>query len=213
MLAKTSGESFLDNGAGKALSAHIEKADSSPSSEAGEVASDDPFAVTLDPSEDPKNLPNWRKWSIVLILASGAHCTACVSAVVSVAFLERIYSNLHGGKFSQGAFTVDVLSEEFHVSEEVAILGVSLFVLGLGMMFLLLRQFLHLICPRCEAMGPLFIGPLSEVQGRNMMYRVSYLLFFVFSWPVAFPPNIGAYARLCAIHLTILILCGTQRYF
>lgn len=40
-------------------------------------------------------------------------------------------------------------------------------------------------------MGPLVTGPLSELYGRNIIYRVSYLLFFAFTWPVAFPPNMG----------------------
>ncbi len=55
---------------------------------------------------------------------------------------------------------------------EVTILSISLYVLGLGI-------------------GPLFMGPLSELYGRNIIYRVSYILFFAFTWPTAFPPNIG----------------------
>jgi MFS family permease len=47
-------------------------------------------------------------------------------------------------------------------------------------------------------LGPLVIGPLSEVHGRNFMYRISYLLFFAFSWAVAFPPDIGTpLNRIC----------------
>jgi MFS family permease len=70
----------------------------------------------------------------------------------------------------QAAFTEDGLSTEFHVSHVAAILSISLYVLGLGF-------------------GPLLVGPLSELYGRNIVYRVSYGLFFVFSWPVAFAPN------------------------
>lgn len=54
----------------------------------------------------------------------------------------------------------------------VSVLSISLFVEGLGL-------------------GPLIVGPLSEVYGRNPIYRISYGLFFVFAWPVAFAPNIG----------------------
>ena len=61
---------------------------------------------------------------------------------------------------------------EFNVSKEVTVLGLSLFVMGLGL-------------------GPLLVGPLSEVYGRNIVYQVSYLLFFLFSWPIAFAPDIG----------------------
>lgn len=39
-------------------------------------------------------------------------------------------------------------------------------------------------------LGPLLIGPLSEVHGRNRIYQVSYFLFFAFSFPVAFAPHI-----------------------
>lgn len=57
------------------------------------------------------------------------------------------------------------------------ILGISLFVEGLG----------------C---GPLLLGPLSEFYGRNPVYRVSYIIFWIFSWPVAFAPNIGEWVSL-----------------
>lgn len=64
------------------------------------------------------------------------------------------------------------MAADFHVSKEVAILGVSLFVEGMGI-------------------GPLLLGPLSEFYGRNPVYWVSYSMFFVLSFPVAFAPNIG----------------------
>ena len=63
---------------------------------------------------------------------------------------------------------------DLHTSREVSILGLSLFSLGL-------------------AIGPLFMGPLSELYGRNIIYQTSYTLFFAFTWPTAFPPHIGAY--------------------
>ncbi|KAF7421327.1 hypothetical protein PC9H_011849 [Pleurotus ostreatus] len=75
---------------------------------------------------------------------------------------------------SIAAFTEDAVAKEFHVPHEVAILSISLFVEGVGI-------------------GPLFVGPLSEVYGRNIIYQVSYTLFFAFSWPVAFAPNIAVY--------------------
>ena len=64
------------------------------------------------------------------------------------------------------------MARQFHVGKEVAILGISLYVMGLGT-------------------GPLFSGPLSEVYGRNIVYRVSFVLFFAFTFPVAFAPDIG----------------------
>ena len=40
-------------------------------------------------------------------------------------------------------------------------------------------------------LGPLLVGPLSEVYGRSIIYRASFVFFFAFTWPVSFPPNIG----------------------
>ncbi|TFK64862.1 MFS general substrate transporter [Pluteus cervinus] len=83
---------------------------------------------------------------------------------------------------SLAAFTENGVSTEFGVSHEVSILSISLFVEGLGL-------------------GPLLVGPLSEVYGRNIVYRVSYGLFFLFSFPVAFAPNI-------AVYLVFRFICG-----
>ena len=68
------------------------------------------------------------------------------------------------------------MSEEFRVGKEVAILTISFFLLGLGI-------------------GPLLAGPLSEVYGRKIVYRVSFGLFFVSTFPVAFAPHIGKFER------------------
>ncbi|KAF4588404.1 hypothetical protein EYR40_009954 [Pleurotus pulmonarius] len=87
---------------------------------------------------------------------------------------------------SIASFTEIAVAEEFHVSHVVTILSISLFVEGLGV-------------------GPLLVGPLSEVYGRNIVYRVSYALFFVFSWPVAFAPNIAVYL----IFRFVTGLCGS----
>jgi MFS family permease len=79
------------------------------------------------------------------------------------------------------------VAREFHVGREVALLGISLYVIGLGI-------------------GPLFSGPLSEVYGRNIVYHVSFILFFAFTFPVAFAPNIGNVAwNVYTYHRQILI--------
>ncbi|KAH8097023.1 MFS general substrate transporter, partial [Cristinia sonorae] len=75
---------------------------------------------------------------------------------------------------SVAAFTENAVSETFHVGKEVPILSISLFVLGLGI-------------------GPLLVGPLSEVYGRNLVYRVAIFAFWAFTWPVAFPPDIATF--------------------
>ncbi|ESK83268.1 hypothetical protein Moror_15067 [Moniliophthora roreri MCA 2997] len=75
---------------------------------------------------------------------------------------------------SVAAFAEDGLAEEFHVTKIVAILSISIFVEGLGF-------------------GPLLVGPLSEVYGRNIIYQVSFVLLFAFSFAVAFAPNITVF--------------------
>ncbi|KIM74731.1 hypothetical protein PILCRDRAFT_827934 [Piloderma croceum F 1598] len=112
----------------------------------------DHFMVTLDPEDDPQYLPPWRRWTAVIVISSASLCVTCASSIAS--------------------FTEAGISIEFNVSKEVTVLGLSLFVMGLGL-------------------GPLLVGPLSEVYGRNIVYQVSYLLFFLFSWPIAFAPDIG----------------------
>lgn len=77
----------------------------------------------------------------------------------------------------QAAFAEGGVSRDFHVSKEVSILGVSLFVLGLGI-------------------GPLVAGPMSEIYGRSAVYHVSFIFFFIFMFPVAFAPNISK----CVVH-------------
>jgi len=112
----------------------------------------DHFMVTLDPEDDPQYLSLCRRWTAVLVISSASLCVTCASSIAS--------------------FTEAGISAEFHVSKEVTVLGISLFVMGLGL-------------------GPLLVGPLSEVYGRNIVYQVSYLFFFLFSWPIAFAPDIG----------------------
>jgi MFS family permease len=143
----------------------IEKGDCS---ELGQVPIvQDNFEVTLEPENNPQNLSGIRKWTVVLVISSAALCVTCASSIVS--FTRSLVSYLILFKAS---FTEAGISTEFGVSKEVTILGLSLFVMGLGL-------------------GPLLVGPLSEVYGRNIIYQLSYLFFFIFSWPVAFAPNIG----------------------
>jgi multidrug resistance protein len=83
---------------------------------------------------------------------------------------------------SAASVTESGLSRDFHVGTEVTILSVSLFLLGLGI-------------------GPLLTGPLSEVYGRNFVYRTSFALLTAFTFGVAFAPNI-------VVHLVFRFLGG-----
>ncbi|KAJ7057922.1 major facilitator superfamily domain-containing protein [Mycena amicta] len=62
------------------------------------------------------------------------------------------------------------LVQKFHISLEVAVLGVTLNILGF-------------------AAGPLIFGPASEIYGRRLIYRISGLGYSAFAFGVAFSPN------------------------
>ncbi|KAI9443577.1 MFS general substrate transporter [Lactarius indigo] len=91
-------------------------------------------------------------------------------AVMTISF-GALYS---GCTSSSPAFTINAVSQDFRVGKEVATLAISMFLLGLGI-------------------GPLLAGPLSEVYGRRIIYRVSFLISFVSTFPVAFAPHIAVY--------------------
>jgi MFS family permease len=59
---------------------------------------------------------------------------------------------------SMASSTYAGIEESFNISNEVAILTVSLFVMGLGI-------------------GPLLVGPVSEFIGRRAVYLWSYIAF------------------------------------
>lgn len=105
--------------------------------------------VTWDGNDDPQrpmNMPRWRKWAIATTTGLMTFCVTFGSSVFST--------------------TIFVTAAEFHVSSEVMILGVSLFVLGF-------------------AMGPLLWGPLSEVYGRTRPMFFGMALFLIFQIPVS----------------------------
>lgn len=91
---------------------------------------DEPGLTHFPPgsSLNPRNWPESRKWLIV---------AAITPTDLSVSWAASGFSPAEG-KFA----------EEFGVSEEIARLGLSLYVLGI-------------------ALGPMFLAPLSEVLGRN----------------------------------------------
>ena len=113
------------------------------------------FEVTWDGDNDPFNPRSFgraRKWVIVLIVSMSSLCVTCTSS---------LYTSTYGQ-----------LTQEFHVSEEVATLGLSLFVIGLGI-------------------GPMVLGPLSEFYGRRPIYIVSFALFLIWIIPCAVAKNIA----------------------
>ncbi|KAK5133776.1 hypothetical protein LTR08_007426 [Meristemomyces frigidus] len=110
--------------------------------------------VDWDGPKDPENPQNWtkaRKWQISML-------TAALTFVVS--FGSSVFST-----------ATQVTAQEFGASEELMILGVTLYVLGF-------------------ACGPLVWGPLSEIYGRRNPLMVGIFGFIVFQIPVAVASNL-----------------------
>ena len=118
-----------------------EEKDQPPSGEAPEEGKE--FEVRFDGDSDPmnpKNRPAWRKWLIVLIGSGCSLCVTCASA---------LYTS-----------TYDQMEKEFNISREVATVGLTTYVCGLGL-------------------GPMFLAPLSEFYGRRIIYLSAFGMFFI----------------------------------
>ncbi|TFK55294.1 MFS general substrate transporter [Heliocybe sulcata] len=106
----------------------------------GEGTRTDPYIVDWD-RNDPENPYNWskpRKWLITSQLAVSTW---------TVSFGSSAYSG--GLKFTENMF---------HVSEEVAVLGISLYVLGFGL-------------------GPLVFAPMGEMYGRRRIFIITMSVY------------------------------------
>ncbi|KAF2761152.1 MFS general substrate transporter [Pseudovirgaria hyperparasitica] len=112
------------------------------------------WLVDFDGPDDPLKPINFRQRDKFLIIGLTAACTFCVS------FASSIFSTC-----------TKVTAEEFGVSEEVMILGVSLYVLGF-------------------AFGPMLWGPLSERFGRFYPIFTGLTLFVICQIPLALAQNL-----------------------
>ena len=76
--------------------------------------------------------------------------------------------------FNSAVITSDIIgvSKTFHVSEEVSLLPITLFVVGFGV-------------------GPMVFAPLSELYGRRLIYASTLLVAVIFIIPCAVAENIG----------------------
>ncbi|KAL1852264.1 hypothetical protein Plec18170_005989 [Paecilomyces lecythidis] len=119
----------------------------------GKGTDDDPFIVEFirDDPRNPKHFKQWQKWTFCIIMAT---------ATLGVAMGSSAYT---GG-------TIQII-EEFHCTEEVATLGLSLFVLGF-------------------AIGPLFWAPMSELYGRQKTFFISFGAYTAFNAGSAGAKNI-----------------------
>lgn len=111
-----------------------------------------PVSTLTDlPYDDPFKFPVRRKWLITILMSLVTFTSTFCSSIFSA--------------------TIVVTAREFDTSENVMILGVSLFVLG-------------------YALGPLLWGPLSELLGRKIPTFVAFFLFGLMQIPIALSPTL-----------------------
>src|SRR5216683_6289667 len=127
------------------------------------------YEVRLEPEDDPHQLSLCRRWLAIATISGASLCVACASSLASIHSLVTRMRASYLNYFRS-------LSGCFYCRRRgIAILGISLYVMGLGT-------------------GPLLSGPLSEVYGRIIVYRVSFILFLALTFPVAFAPHISSVA-------------------
>ncbi|KAK3645611.1 Synaptic vesicle transporter SVOP [Elasticomyces elasticus] len=102
--------------------------------------------------DNPKNWSKKYKWYCTMTVAITCFSVAFNSAVIT--------ADLKG------------VSETFHISMEVSLLTVTLFVIGFGV-------------------GPMVFAPLSEIVGRRPIYASTLLVALIFIVPCAVAKNIG----------------------
>ncbi|KAI9761602.1 MAG: Citrinin biosynthesis cluster MFS transporter mrr1 [Candelina submexicana] len=131
----------------------IEKARGIPKAQPGQPQKD-PNIIEWDGPNDPENPMNFtkrRKWIITITMSGLTFCITFASSVFSTATVAT--------------------AKKFGVSNEVMILGTSIFVLGF-------------------AVGPLAWGPLSELYGRTLPLYLGFVVFIIMQIPVAVAQNI-----------------------
>ncbi|TGZ76321.1 MFS general substrate transporter, partial [Ascodesmis nigricans] len=92
------------------------------------------------------------RWLSTLTLSASSLCVTCTSSIYTMTYSQII--------------------PEFNTPRIIAVLGLTLFVLGLGV-------------------GVLFLAPLSEFFGRRPVYVGSFAVFTVCLVPCALAPNMG----------------------
>lgn len=106
----------------------------------------------IDDPENPKNWSKARKWYCTAVIAFTCFIVAFASGVITAG--------------------LDGPVKTFHVSLEVSLLTITVFVVGFGV-------------------GPMFFAPLSEIIGRRYVYAVTIFIALIFEIPCAVAPNIG----------------------
>ncbi|KAJ5834159.1 Major facilitator superfamily domain general substrate transporter [Penicillium robsamsonii] len=118
----------------------------------GSGTEEDPYAVTWIPNDprNPMNFSEVRKWTLTMMVAVATLAVSLVSSAYTGGLRE--------------------IMMQFDIGQEVATLGVSLFVLGF-------------------AIGPLLWAPLSELFGRQLLFVTTYAALTAFNAGVAGSQN------------------------
>ncbi|KAF5535511.1 major facilitator superfamily transporter [Fusarium mexicanum] len=110
----------------------------------GEGTTQAPYRINFlpDDSQNAQLLPRWKKWAFVLLQSLACLATTFASSAFS------------GG--------IKQVIRAFNISQEVATLGISLYVLGF-------------------TFGPLIWAPLSELYGRKKVFFFTFMVATAFS--------------------------------
>lgn len=114
----------------------------------------DYIMVAFEPN-DPENPKNWShayKWWVTMVVAVTCLVVALCSSVITAG--------------------IEGVQEEFGVSREIALLSITVFVIGFGV-------------------GPMMFAPLSEIYGRQIIYISTMAVAVVFIIPCAVSKNIA----------------------
>ena len=125
----------------------------------------------IDDPENPKNWSKLFKWYCTMVVAFTCFVVAFASSVVT--------ADLPG------------VMEDFGVSREVALITVTVFVIGFGvgkfldLLWLLIGSYAN------GSQGPMVFAPGSEMVGRRLVYGVTLGIAVIFIIPCAVAKNIG----------------------
>lgn len=149
----------------------------SVSSSSPTLTSGGEFEVNWDGHDDPgcpRSMSKTRKWICTWVVSLGSLCVYVYTSHKSYLEVRNVYwdwlyrtctSSIYTSTYKQ-------VKAEWHVSQIVAIVGLSVFVGGLGI-------------------GPMFLGPMSEFFGRRPIYLASFACFTAFLLPCALAPHIS----------------------
>ncbi|KAI0098856.1 polyamine transporter 3 [Nemania sp. FL0031] len=119
----------------------------------GSGTEEDPYLVDWLPGDarNPYDIGTGMKWLITLIMSFGTLSVSLSSSAFSSALPQ--------------------IQTDFHISSELSVASVSLFVLGF-------------------AIGPMVFAPLAELYGRQVVYAVTFTLTTLFGGASIASPNI-----------------------